>query len=42
MGWILLQSGRSKLVPYLDGTPANDWTAPGFLLDAIPEGTSFD
>jgi len=38
MGWILLQGGVTKLVTYLDGTPTNDWTAAGFLQNAIPAG----
>jgi len=38
MGWTLLQGGLTKLVTYLDANPENDWTASGFLLNAIPEG----
>jgi thiosulfate dehydrogenase [quinone] large subunit len=38
MGWVLLQGGLTKLVTYLDGTPENDWTAAGYLANAIPEG----
>jgi thiosulfate dehydrogenase [quinone] large subunit len=38
MGWVLLQGGLTKLVTYLDANPANDWTAAGFLLHAIPDG----
>jgi thiosulfate dehydrogenase [quinone] large subunit len=38
MGWTLFQGGVTKLVTYLDADPSNDWTAAGFLLNAIPEG----
>jgi thiosulfate dehydrogenase [quinone] large subunit len=38
MGWTLLQGGLTKLVTYLDADPANNWTAAGFLANAIPEG----
>ncbi|MBV0923349.1 DoxX family membrane protein [Halomicroarcula limicola] len=38
MGWTLFQGGVTKLVTYLDGDPANDWTAAGFLTNGIPEG----
>ena len=38
MGWTLFQGGLTKLITYLDASPANDWTAAGFLLHAIPEG----
>jgi thiosulfate dehydrogenase [quinone] large subunit len=38
MGWVLLQGGVTKLVTYLDADPANNWTAEGFLLNAIPAG----
>jgi thiosulfate dehydrogenase [quinone] large subunit len=38
MGWVLFQGGVTKLVTYLDGNPENNWTAAGFLLNAIPEG----
>jgi thiosulfate dehydrogenase [quinone] large subunit len=38
MGWVLFQGGVTKLVTYLDGNPENNWTASGFLLNAIPEG----
>lgn len=41
MGWILLQGGLTKLVTYLDATPENDWTAAGFLQNAIPAGNPF-
>jgi len=38
MGWILLQGGVTKLITYLDADPANNWTAAGFLANAIPAG----
>lgn len=38
MGWTLLQGGVTKLITYLDGDPSNDWTAAGFLMNAVPEG----
>ena len=38
MGWVLLQGGVTKLVTYLDADPANNWTAAGYLANAIPEG----
>jgi len=38
MGWILLQGGLTKLVTYLDGNPETNWTAAGYLANAIPEG----
>ena len=38
MGWTLFQGGVTKLVTYLDATPQNDWTAAGFLANAIPPG----
>jgi thiosulfate dehydrogenase [quinone] large subunit len=38
MGWTLFQGGVTKLITYLDADPSNDWTASGFLLNAIPEG----
>jgi thiosulfate dehydrogenase [quinone] large subunit len=38
MGWTLLQGGVTKLVTYLDGDPATNWTAEGFLLHGVPEG----
>ncbi|MFC7176219.1 hypothetical protein [Halosegnis marinus] len=41
MGWILLQGGLTKLVTYLDANPGNDWTAAGFLQNAIPAGNPF-
>jgi thiosulfate dehydrogenase [quinone] large subunit len=41
MGWVLLQGGLTKLVTYLDGNPENNWTAAGYLANAIPEGNPF-
>ena len=41
MGWILLQGGLTKVVTYLDANPANDWTAAGYLANAIPAGNPF-
>jgi thiosulfate dehydrogenase [quinone] large subunit len=41
MGWILLQGGLTKLVTYLDGNPETNWTAAGYLANAIPEGNPF-
>jgi len=41
MGWILLQGGVTKLVTYLDGDPSTNWTAAGFLQNAIPAGNPF-
>jgi thiosulfate dehydrogenase [quinone] large subunit len=38
MGWVLLQGGLTKLITYLDANPENNWTAAGFLGNAIPEG----
>jgi len=38
MGWVLFQGGVTKLITYLDANPENNWTAAGFLLNAIPEG----
>ena len=38
MGWVLFQGGITKLVTYLDANPANDWTAAGYLANAIPAG----
>lgn len=38
MGWVLLQGGLTKLITYLDANPENNWTAAGYLLNAIPEG----
>ena len=41
MGWTLFQGGVTKLVTYLDSDPSNNWTAAGFLANAIPEGNPF-
>jgi thiosulfate dehydrogenase [quinone] large subunit len=41
MGWVLLQGGLTKLVTYLDANPENNWTAAGFLQNAVPEGNPF-
>ena len=41
MGWVLLQGGLTKLITYLDADPANNWTAAGFLANAIPPGNPF-
>jgi len=41
MGWVLLQGGVTKLVTYLDGDPSTNWTAAGFLQNAIPAGNPF-
>jgi thiosulfate dehydrogenase [quinone] large subunit len=41
MGWVLLQGGLTKLVTYLDATPENNWTAAGYLANAIPQGNPF-
>jgi thiosulfate dehydrogenase [quinone] large subunit len=41
MGWVLLQGGVTKLLTYLDGNPANNWTAAGYLQNAIPAGNPF-
>ena len=38
MGWVLFQGGITKLVTYLDADPANNWTAAGFLANAVPAG----
>ncbi|WP_411962817.1 DoxX family protein [Haloferax sp. YSMS24] len=38
MGWTLFQGGVTKLVTYLDADPSNNWTAAGFLANAIPPG----
>lgn len=38
MGWTLFQGGLTKLITYLDATPENNWTAAGFLANAIPAG----
>jgi thiosulfate dehydrogenase [quinone] large subunit len=41
MGWVLLQGGLTKLVTYLDADPSNNWTAAGFLANAVPAGNPF-
>jgi thiosulfate dehydrogenase [quinone] large subunit len=41
MGWTLFQGGVTKLITYLDGNPENNWTAAGYLANAIPEGNPF-
>jgi len=41
MGWVMLQGGLTKLVTYLDGNPETNWTAAGYLANAIPEGNPF-
>lgn len=41
MGWVLLQGGLTKLVTYLDGNPETNWTAAGYLANAVPEGNPF-
>jgi thiosulfate dehydrogenase [quinone] large subunit len=41
MGWVLLQGGLTKLVTYLDANPENNWTAAGYLANAIPQGNPF-
>jgi thiosulfate dehydrogenase [quinone] large subunit len=41
MGWVLLQGGLTKLVTYLNATPEDNWTAAGYLANAIPEGNPF-
>lgn len=41
MGWTLFQGGITKLATYLDANPENNWTAAGFLANAIPEGNPF-
>jgi thiosulfate dehydrogenase [quinone] large subunit len=38
MGWVLFQGGVTKLITYLDADPANNWTAAGFLTNAVPAG----
>ncbi|WP_336002226.1 hypothetical protein [Halorientalis halophila] len=38
MGWTLFQGGITKLITYLDGNPETNWTAAGYLANAIPEG----
>jgi thiosulfate dehydrogenase [quinone] large subunit len=41
MGWVLFQGGITKLITYLDADPANNWTAAGYLANAIPPGNPF-
>ena len=41
MGWVLLQGGLTKLVTYLNATPDDNWTAAGYLANAIPAGNPF-
>lgn len=41
MGWVLLQGGLTKLITYLDATAENNWTAAGYLANAIPQGNPF-
>ena len=41
MGWTLFQGGVTKLITYLDADPSNNWTAAGFLANAIPPGNPF-
>jgi len=41
MGWTLFQGGWTKLITYLDADPSNDWTAAGFLTNAVPPGNPF-
>jgi thiosulfate dehydrogenase [quinone] large subunit len=41
MGWTLFQAGLDKLLTFLDADPTNNWTAAGFLANAIPEGNPF-
>ncbi|MFC7027775.1 DoxX family membrane protein [Halomicroarcula sp. GCM10025324] len=41
MGWTLFQGGITKLVTYMDGNPENNWTAAGFLANAVPAGNPF-
>jgi len=38
MGWTLFQGGMTKLVTYLDADPSNNWTAAGYLANAVPAG----
>jgi thiosulfate dehydrogenase [quinone] large subunit len=38
MGWVLLQGGLTKLITYLNADPADNWTAAGYLANAIPQG----
>ena len=39
MGWVLLQGGLTKLITYLNADPADNWTAAGYLANAIPRAT---
>ncbi|WP_396610260.1 DoxX family protein [Haloferax sp. S1W] len=41
MGWTLFQGGVTKLITYLDADPSNNWTAAGFLANAVPPGNPF-
>jgi len=41
MGWTLFQGGVTKLVTYLDADPSNNWTAAGYLANAVPPGNPF-
>jgi len=41
MGWTLFQGGVTKLVTYLDANPDNNWTAAGYLANAVPAGNPF-
>ncbi len=41
MGWVLFQGGVTKLITYLDADPSNNWTAAGYLANAIPAGNPF-
>jgi len=41
MGWVLLQGGLTKLVTYLNSNPADNWTAAGYLANAIPQSNPF-
>ena len=38
MGWVLFQGGVTKLITYLNASQADNWTAAGYLANAIPEG----
>ncbi|MDX1747555.1 MAG: DoxX family membrane protein [Halobacteriales archaeon] len=38
MGWTLFQGGVTKLITYIDANPDNNWTAEGFLANAVPAG----
>ena len=41
MGRVLFQGGTTKLVTYLDANSENDWTAAGYLTNAVPQGNPF-